>query len=70
MLVTKDFTEELQTLEDMLLKHDKYYDYSDDHSVYKKGEQEYSAICRLSEQLKIAGYSEEVQELFKKYYTV
>lgn len=63
-----DFTEQLLELESMLKKHDKYYDYSDDHSVYKKGEAEYNAICNLSSQLKIAGYTEEVQELFKKYY--
>lgn len=63
-----DFTEQLSQLESMLKKHDKYYDYSDDHSVYKKGQREYDAIRSLSNQLKIAGYTEEVQELFKKYY--
>lgn len=63
-----DFTEQLSQLESMLKKHDKYYDYSEDYSVYKKGQAEYNAICNLSSQLKIAGYTEEVQELFKKYY--
>ena len=63
-----DFTEQLLELETMLKKHDKYYDYSDDHSVYTKGRNEWNNISKLSQQLKVAGYAEEVQELFKKYY--
>lgn len=60
--------EELNKLKDMLMKHDKYYDYSDDHSVWKKGNEEFNAIYALANQLKLAGYSTEVQELFAKYY--
>lgn len=63
-----DFTEQLIELESMLKKHDKYYDYSDDHSVYTKGRNEWNNISKLSQQLKVAGYTEEVQEIFKKYY--
>lgn len=63
-----DFTEQLQELEVLLKKHDKYYDYSDDHSVWLKGEREYKQINSLSKQLKLAGYAEEVQELITKFY--
>lgn len=63
-----DFTEQLSQLETMLKKHDKYYDYSDDHSVWRKGNQEWKEINALSQQLKLAGYTEEVQELFNKFY--
>lgn len=63
-----DFTEQLFELEVLLKKHDKYYDYSDDHSVWLKGEREYKQINSLSKQLKLAGYAEEVQELITKFY--
>lgn len=63
-----DFTEQLFELEVLLKKHDKYYDYSDDHSVWSKGNNEWKAIQKLSTELKIAGYAEEVQELFEKFY--
>lgn len=64
-----DIKDQLFALETMLKKHDKYYDYSDDHSVYTKGRKEWDNIQALSAQLKLAGYSEEVQELFNKYYS-
>ena len=63
-----DFTEQLFELEVLLKKHDKYYDYSDDHYVWSKGNDEWKAIQKLSTELKIAGYVEEVQELFEKFY--
>lgn len=64
----QDIQEQLLELETMLKKHDKYFDYSDDHSVYTKGRNEWNNISKLSQQLKVAGYTEEVQEIFKKYY--
>ena len=63
-----DFTEQLNALETMLKKHDKYYDYSDDPRVWSKGNAEWKNIQSLSTQLKLAGYTEEVQELFNKFY--
>lgn len=63
-----DIQDQLSQLESMLKKHDKYYDYSDDHSVWLKGEKEYKQINSLSKQLKLAGYAEEVQELINKFY--
>lgn len=63
-----DIQDQLFSLEIMLKQHDKYYDYSDDHSVWRKGNEEWKNIRSLSEQLKIAGYAEEVQQLFSKYY--
>lgn len=65
---TNDITEQLFELEVLLKKHDKYYDYSDDHSVWSKGNAEWKSIQSLSTQLKLAGYTEEVQELFEKFY--
>ncbi len=63
-----DFTQQLFELEVLLKKHDKYYDFSDDHSVWRKGDEEWKDISNLSWQLKVAGYAEEVKELFDKYY--
>lgn len=66
--ITKEIQDKLQELEIMLKKHDKYFDYSDDHSVYVKGKAEWDDIKILSNCLKLAGYTPEVQELFTKYY--
>lgn len=63
-----DIQEQLSQLESMLKKHDKYYDYSDDHSVWLKGKSQWDSICKLSDQLNTAGYEAEVQELFDKFY--
>ena len=63
-----DFTQQLLELEMRLKYHDKYYDYSDDPRVWSKGNAEWKNIQSLSAQLKLAGYTEEVQELFNKFY--
>jgi len=63
-----EIKEELNKLEILLKKHDKYFDYSDDYSVVKRGQKEWDDIQTLSTNLKLAGYAEEVQEIFKKYY--
>lgn len=64
----EDFQQQLLDLELQLKHHDKYYDYSDDSRVWAAGNAEWKSIQSLSNQLKLAGYSEEVQELFNKYY--
>ena len=61
--------EPLIILEKLLRSHDWYFDYSDDHSVWKKGMAERSAINQEQKRLidsKLATV-EEVQELTQKY---
>ena len=61
--------EHLVTLDRLLSFHDWYYDYSDDHSVWSRGQRERVAI--LTEQRRVidAGFTtvEEVAELTAKY---
>lgn len=61
--------EHLVTLDRLLSFHDWYYDYSDDHSVWSRGQRERAAI--LAEQRRVidAGSAtvEEVAELTAKY---
>ena len=61
--------EHLLKLERLLQFHDWYYDYSDDHSVWKRGQREHDAIGeeqrRLIHEVKIP--VEEVMALTDKY---
>lgn len=41
----------VEQFKELVKKHDLTYSYSDDYSVYKKGEDEYKAIVNLSKQL-------------------
>ena len=61
--------ESLAILEKLLKSHDWYFDYSDDHSVWKKGMAERSAINQEQKRLIESGLAtlEEVQELTQKY---
>jgi hypothetical protein len=61
--------ENLINLERLLQFHDWYFDYSDDHSVWKKGMAERSAINQEQKRLIESGLAtvEEVQELTHKY---
>jgi len=61
--------EPLVILEKLLQTHDWYFDYSDDHSVWKKGMTERSAINQEQKRLVELGLAttEEVQELTQKY---
>ena len=60
---------ELLTLERLLMFHDWYYDYSDDHSVWQRGQREHDAIGeeqrRLIHEVKVP--VEEILELTNKY---
>ena len=59
----------LNTLEEMLARHDWYYDYSDDHSVWSRGQRENDAInaeqYRLIHEVKVP--VEEVMALTDLY---
>ena len=61
--------ESLVDLKKLLQFHDWYFDYSDDHSVWKKGMAERSAINQEQKRLIDSGLAtvEEVQELTQKY---
>ena len=61
--------ESLSILEKLLKSHDWYFDYSDDHSVWKKGMAERSAINQEQKRLVNDGLATEaeVQELTQKY---
>jgi len=61
--------ESLVVLEKLLRSHDWYFDYSDDHSVWKQGMAERSAINTEQKRLIDSGLAtvEEVQELTQKY---
>jgi len=61
--------EHLNDLDRFLRSHDWYFDYSDDHSVWKKGMAERSAINTEQKRLIDSGLAtvEEVQELTQKY---
>ena len=58
----------LLDLEYSIQQHDKYYDYSDDYTVVKRGESEWKHIQNLANELKLRGYAAEVQRVFDKYY--
>ncbi len=61
--------EHLITLERLLQFHDWYYNYSDDHSVWQRGQREHDAIIeeqrRLIHEVKVP--VEEILELTNKY---
>ena len=61
--------EHLITLERLLQFHDWYYNYSDDHSVWQRGQREHDAISeeqrRLIHEVKVS--VEEILELTHKY---
>ena len=61
--------EPLVVLEKLLKSHDWYFDYSDDHSVWKKGMAQRDAINQEQKRLISNGLAtvEEVQELTQKY---
>ena len=61
--------ENLVNLDRLLQFHDWYYDYSDDHRVWKRGTAERDAINQEQKRLISNGLAtvEEVQELTQKY---
>ena len=54
----------MEELEAMLQRHDWYYQYSDDHSVYKEGDAKSNQIYAKMKEL---GNTSEVKALFDKY---
>lgn len=54
----------LEELEAALKSHDWYYNYSDDHGSWQKGNIEEKTISRLMRELLDAGFGEEAAELY------
>ena len=57
----------LQTLEELLQNHDWFYQYSDDNSVYERGDRESDTINTVINALKDAGFDKEADALYDKY---
>ena len=57
----------LQTLEKLLKNHDWFYQYSDDFSIYERGDRELDAINEVINALKDAGFGKKADDLYDKY---
>jgi hypothetical protein len=57
----------LKTLEELLQNHDWFYQYSDDYSVYERGQNAWKTISKVMEALDDAGLSDESNALYEKY---
>jgi hypothetical protein len=57
----------LKTLEELLQNHDWFYQYSDDYSVYERGQNAWKTISKVMEALDDAGLSDQSNALYEKY---
>lgn len=57
----------LTQLQDALRRHDWYYDYSDDHSVWCRGRDNAQLIGRLRAQASNAGLADQAEALYLRY---
>jgi len=57
----------LSELKKLVCQHDTFYHYSDDHSVYKKGESEWAVITNLYNKC-VKDYKVELDYIWNKYY--
>ena len=60
----------LQAYKDALAKHDWYYQYSDDPSVYRKGLRTQEDICIASTKCIRAGLEKEAEEVYQQFWNV
>jgi len=60
--------QELDELENMMRRHDRWYDHSDDHRVFQKGRAEFQAITAVMTRLTAAGWGKEVAALKAQYF--
>lgn len=58
----------LQAYKEALAKHDWYYQYSDDYSVYCKGNRTASAIDHALGKCIQAGLEKEAEEIYQKFH--
>lgn len=58
----------IQQFETLLKNHDWYYDFTDDNSVWRRGQAEWNAIMKVKEELLRNGYSyDKIQGMIKEY---
>ena len=57
----------LKTLEKLLQNHDWFYQYSEDYSVYERGQNAWKTISKVMEALEDAGLSDAANDLYEKY---
>jgi hypothetical protein len=62
-----DFMELLKQFSKACQTHDWFYQYSDDHRVWKKGHSQRASINSLHTQLKEHGLGDKATEIFEKY---
>ena len=62
-----NMNKDLQTLEKLLQDHDWFYQYSDDYSVYERGQNAWNTINEVINALKDAGFGKETDDLYDKY---
>ena len=65
--MTQQTTPILEQLKSALASHDWYYNYSDDYSVYSRGQRKWSNICSLRQQAAQAGLQAEADALYDRY---
>ena len=57
----------LEDFEELLKKHDWYYDYSDDHRIWQRGRDMADVIRMARQSLTEQGFDIEAQELYNRY---
>jgi hypothetical protein len=57
----------LKKLEELLQNHDWFYQYSEDYSVYERGQNSWDIISNIMQALDDAGLGDEVNDLYEKY---
>lgn len=67
---TQTKQELLQAYKDALAKHDWYYQYSDDPSVYRKGCKTFADIVAYRGKCVSAGLKEEAEEVYQQFWNV
>ena len=60
--------QELDELENLMRRHDRWYDHSDDFRVFQKGRNELQAITGTMARLTAAGWGKEVDALKAQYF--
>lgn len=60
--------QELDELENLMARHDRWYQYSEDFRVFQKGRNEWQVISSAMARLSAIGWSKEVQALSDQYF--
>lgn len=65
--MTPEIAAELKRLESLCAAHDWYFDFSDDHSVWKRGQRESDAIMAIQRSMIAQGFGAEAKAVVDKY---